>query len=279
MAEPLGIVSASLGLVPILVEAIRGYRTLRETLRFIQTCTRNLDAIHNRLEVQKTLFQNECHLLLETALKDHGGKHPEVIAAMVDDPEHIGWQDESLTGLLEACFGDRHSQSYTSCTKAIISMKKAQLDVEQQLAVFDPLRTEKQSNESFRSAYRRLRQTVSLRLNKKDIERTLEQFQSANVDFAALHSQITRFRSHKREGNANASSQSLPKDVYRNQEMAKEAYSALSSTFTCQKLSHTQHWAALCMEQEVINSDTLKLALSYAAATDRYVETVAYLYP
>jgi hypothetical protein len=278
MAEPLGIASASLGLVPILVETIRGYRTLRETLRFIQSCTNNLNAIHLKLEIQETRFLNECQLLLETALKEHGGNDHSAITAMVDDPEHIGWRDESLTGLLEACLGDRHSRSYASCTKAIIRMKKAQTEVERQLAAFDPIRTETQSNESFRSSYRRLRQTISLRFNKKDIERALEQFQSANEDLVALHSQITRFQSHKREITVDTPPRSLPKEVCKTHEMAKEAYSALSSTFTCQEISHTQHWAALCMEQEVINTETLKLALSYAVATDRYVEAAAYFH-
>ncbi|KAF3009072.1 hypothetical protein E8E14_007770 [Neopestalotiopsis sp. 37M] len=253
MAETLGIVSASLGLVPILVEAIRGYRTLKETLRFIQTCTKELNAIHLMLDVQETRFLNDA------------------IAALVDNPEHVGWQDESLKGLLEACFGNRHSRSYASCTKAIIRMKTAQAEVEQQLTAFNQIRTETQSNESFRSAYRRLRQTISLKFNKKDIERALEQFRSANDDLVVIHSQIARFQGNKREMILNSPPRSLPRDVCRTHEMAKEAYSALSSTFTCKEVNHIQHWATLCMEQEVINTEKLKLALSYAVGTDSEV--------
>ncbi|KAK6083064.1 hypothetical protein SCUP234_03892 [Seiridium cupressi] len=264
MAEALGIISASLGLLPILVEVIKGYRTLTQALGFIKTCTKDLNAIELKLDTQQSRFLNECQLLLETASRDQ-----QDIGMMMNDSNHISWNDENLANSIARSFGESNSRTYRSCFNVMKDIQESQQELGKQLATFDIIQNQKQAGETIKAAYRRLRQTVSLKFNMKDINEKIKQMRRGNEDLEALHSQMIRFKQQKQTTAAvSAGFSILPKDMREAQNMVKEAYNVLASTFTCCSATHTEHWAALCLDKDVVSSETLEVAFSYVITSN-----------
>ncbi|KAI1123164.1 hypothetical protein F5Y10DRAFT_57969 [Nemania abortiva] len=261
MAEVLGIVSAALGLLPILVEAVRGCRTLRTVASSLKKVFRTLVL---DLDVQSLRFLNECELLLRTALKsDHDAR------TMVDNPDHQRWHDTTLDEALASSL----SRSYSLCIRIITGIQEAQLELKEQLSSFDAVHAERRDGESLRSAYRRVRQTASLGFDKKDIEEKIQQLRSRNEDLETLRRQSDQLRQlghSAKSSQATVATKLLPSAITEIREINREAHTALSSTFSCKENDHAQHWAAICVNDEV-GYNKLNLTLSYFMSNEKNI--------
>ncbi|KAJ8131944.1 hypothetical protein O1611_g1676 [Lasiodiplodia mahajangana] len=184
---------------------------------------------------------------------------------MIDDPDHQRWHDaatdEALTGSL--------SRSYSLCTRIITGIQESQLELREQLSFFDAVHAGKRNGESLRSAYKRLRQTASLEFNKKDIQEKIQQLRNRNEDLEALRSQSDQLRQLDQSVEL---SQALPSAITEIREINREAHTALSSTFPCKETDHAQHWAVICVDDEVVGCKRLDLTLSYFMSGGKNIE-------
>ncbi|KAK9780841.1 hypothetical protein SCAR479_02027 [Seiridium cardinale] len=167
---------------------------------------------------------------------------------MMNDSNHISWNDENLANAIARSFGESNPRTYRSCFNVMKDIRESQQELGKQLATFDMIQYQKQAGETIKATYRRLRQTVSLKFNMKDINEKIKQMRRGNEDLEALHSQMIRFKQQKQTTAAvSAGFSILPKDM---------------STFTCNSATHTEHWAALCLDKDVVSSETLEVAFS-----------------
>ena len=95
MAEAAGFV---LGAIPILIEVIKAYNSTYNTLHSMRHYSREVERIRKQYERQKQFFENECHLLLKSALPA-SSKDTD---AMVDNLEHRLWTENSLIRKVDA---------------------------------------------------------------------------------------------------------------------------------------------------------------------------------
>jgi hypothetical protein len=79
------------GIVPIVVEILKSYRTTKERLHTFRKYGQVIHDVQLRYRVAATSFTNECQLLLRTVIED---KHE--LAGMIDDPQHAAWLDPTL---------------------------------------------------------------------------------------------------------------------------------------------------------------------------------------
>ena len=89
MAEAAGL---ALAVLPLLISAAENYeQCLRPIYRFVHF-TSEVSRFQRKLRIQKTIFQNQCRILLEDIV-DH-----DVAVSMLQNMEHPNWQDPDIEG-------------------------------------------------------------------------------------------------------------------------------------------------------------------------------------
>ena len=81
-----------LGVVPIVVEAIKAWKAIHRKLRIFRHYAREVKRIYDKVRVQNCIFDNELEALLIAA-----GLRADLVQDMLADPGHSGWHDASNT--------------------------------------------------------------------------------------------------------------------------------------------------------------------------------------
>ncbi|CAO2648716.1 Nn.00g096650.m01.CDS01 [Neocucurbitaria sp. VM-36] len=85
------IAGLALGAIPVILEAIKGYRDAYEQIQTFKHATKQLHLIDAQFRVCRLNFLSECRLLLELVLSS-----PELSKEMLADPSHNNWQDSTM---------------------------------------------------------------------------------------------------------------------------------------------------------------------------------------
>lgn len=104
-------VGLALGILPVVIEAIKAYRSASEKLHVFRDSSKELQRIYNKFRVQKCFFENECTLLLVSATDKSSDAR-----AMLVKTSHPLWTDYKLDQRLR----DRLGNSFDAC-KLLIS--------------------------------------------------------------------------------------------------------------------------------------------------------------
>ena len=91
MAEAIGI---TLAVLPLLISAAEHYDDILQPFVRYRNFTSKLDRFQQRLKIQRTVFRNECRILLESAVEH------DVALGMLDDKNHPQWVDRSVDNRL-----------------------------------------------------------------------------------------------------------------------------------------------------------------------------------
>lgn len=134
MAEILGIASAAIGLLPVALDVVKGFQTLKRGLRAAKACVKELDRLDLDLRTQERLFVNECELILHKASPD--SRDPR---RMTQDLDHPLWQDVTLESRIQECL----SRSYEQCIEIIKSMRLLLRMLESEIDLFAVVRRER----------------------------------------------------------------------------------------------------------------------------------------
>lgn len=134
MAELAGLVLGAVGLVPVIVEVVKAYRTAHHAIVAVLGCTRELKLIELDLKVQERRFLNELEILLRQT--DQGTTSRD----MVEDTAHPLWLDKDLAKRISQSLG----RSYALCVEIINSIKAHLEALSQSLSLFDEIRAQRQ---------------------------------------------------------------------------------------------------------------------------------------
>jgi hypothetical protein len=85
------IAGLALGAIPVILEAIRGYRKTYDHIQDFKHATAKLQVIDAQFRVCRLNFLSECRLLLNLVLFD-----PQLSKEMMADTQHILWQDDTV---------------------------------------------------------------------------------------------------------------------------------------------------------------------------------------
>jgi hypothetical protein len=125
--------SLGLGILPLLVGAIKSYSSLREKLDVFRHYSRELRRMRQRLDLERRLFLNETRLLVLTAVEDHS-----LLTQMLDDPENPEWYSKTT----ESAFREVLVDSYDEYVDAINSICETIQEIQTELDCFNWFRSE-----------------------------------------------------------------------------------------------------------------------------------------
>jgi hypothetical protein len=118
MAEAAGL---ALAVLPLLISAAEHYEDcLRPIERFIHFTSR-VDRFQQKLTVQRTIFRNQCRILLENII-DH-----DAVESMLKGKEHPSWQDPQI----EEGIIDQLEASEDACVTVITGIQSILKDLEE----------------------------------------------------------------------------------------------------------------------------------------------------
>ena len=84
------VVGVVLAILPLIISAAENYECcFRPIERYCHFSSR-LDRFQQRFGIQRTIFRNQCRILLEDIVEH------DVAIGMLDDRAHPGWNDESI---------------------------------------------------------------------------------------------------------------------------------------------------------------------------------------
>ncbi|KAK7955200.1 hypothetical protein PG988_015894 [Apiospora saccharicola] len=265
MAEVLGIASAVLGLLPLAVEVVKGFHTLCHAIKASRACTKKLVALDVDLQTQKAIFINECeHILGMVSSSSHDPR------MMTQDPDHPLWCDGALESRVKACM----AQSYEQCIHIIKAMRDCQQELASGLELFTIIRRERSSEESLRMTFLKLRKSLMFSLDTSRYERKLDKIRQHNMSISMIRSQIKEFqeRQAKEPRLKLPAKNSLPSWISTVHELSKDAYTTLTSAFSCQVDGHIDHFAALRAEDTGIPRGSVHLNVGLAYCLSKAYE-------
>ena len=106
MAEAAGL---ALAVLPLLISAAEHYEDCLRPLRRFLHFASEVDRFQRKLQIQKTIFRNQCRILLEGVV-DH-----DVAVRMLLDGEHPCWRDPDV----EECISNQLEASKDACLSII----------------------------------------------------------------------------------------------------------------------------------------------------------------
>ncbi|KAK6829777.1 hypothetical protein PG987_010361 [Apiospora arundinis] len=262
MAEILGITSAALGLLPLAVEVVKGFHTLCRTVKTARACTKELETLDINLRTQERIFVNECELILHIISSD--SREPRM---MTQDLDHPLWSDGTLEGRIKVCM----AQSYEQCIDIVKAMRECQQDLAAELSLFTVVRTERDQHESLRVTFRRLRKSLMISLDMSLYERKLDRIRQHNIGISSIRSQIGDFQKIQARDTRSQISEkiSLSSWVSTIHEISIDAYTTLTSAFSCQMEEHTDHFAALRADDSNEKHTSVRLNMGLAYCLNR----------
>jgi hypothetical protein len=126
------LVLSIVGIVPVIVDAIKLFKEIRAGVRTARKYAANLEEIEVDFSVQWTRFLNECVLLLRQAGENDCG-------SMARDHSHPGWDNDSLDDRIGHCL----AESYGACKLVMDRIVGIQTKINAALFCFKTVRTQR----------------------------------------------------------------------------------------------------------------------------------------
>ncbi|KAK6440584.1 hypothetical protein LTR95_003189 [Oleoguttula sp. CCFEE 5521] len=237
-----------LGAVPIIIEALKAWKTVTRTLRTFRGYSKEVKRVHDRLRVQRCLFDNEIETLLRSTTLT-----ADDVQAMLDDPLDSGWTSP-ITKREIGVVLSKNANVYADLMQSILGELGS---LQRKLSIFDQaLLAQRQPNDKLKDTMIRLRSAMQITFNKTDYEKHIEAIRGDNADLRSIRSyryqpssqQVVPFE--------------LPASFSKARKAVKALYEALDGSWSCADVKHVRHAAKLCLEAKVEEDVRLDLALA-----------------
>ncbi|KAI1129082.1 hypothetical protein F5Y10DRAFT_239146 [Nemania abortiva] len=242
MSDP---VSLSLAIVPLVIEAFKGFRTINSKLRIFCHYSQELKRVRTRFEAQQDFFQAECEILLRKVTDNQSQVEAFLNARQLDD--------DCCDALKRLCtyLGTRQKAFQSTFEEIRASLQ----DLDDELHSFEQFESKRQDGESLRDAVRRLRYRLKITVNKTNYDESLEKLRQSNYDLKSI-------RKHAQELKKDLiCAQLAPNEIKplplecrnfgRVRLAALAFYEAMVTHWTCEDRKHQRHLIRLFTNAEV----------------------------
>ncbi|KAK3987371.1 hypothetical protein QBC44DRAFT_331643 [Cladorrhinum sp. PSN332] len=183
-------VSLALGIVPLVISGIKGYKSLRSKFKTFCHYSAQVDRTRKLLGIQRDYFLNETELMLRLLLQDQL-----LVKEMIKDSKHCEWVSPSLQIKLEEQFG----RSLESLKDTMEDIGALIVSLEDGLKCFESLNEEHQRDDHLRhkplkEAMRKLRKRVKIAFEKETFETQIANLEKSNDSFRRLREQISNLQ-------------------------------------------------------------------------------------
>ncbi|KAF7540823.1 hypothetical protein G7054_g1050 [Neopestalotiopsis clavispora] len=254
-------VSLSLGILPLVVGAIKSYSKVKEKLDVFRHYSREIKRVRKQLDTERRVFLNETRILVLTAVEDRL-----LVTQMLDDPENPQWYNKTA----EAAFRNILVDSYDEYTDEISSISDTIQEMQTELACFNLFASQQHEDERLTETIYRVRDRVKIALNKTRLDKSLDELKESNGNLQRLGKQMRKIKEITSEiPIIDGLKKQLPQE-YADFGMVRRAskafHSALASAWssqadTCQRLAVSQHNVRFFLDTKVLDSVSMDLVV------------------
>jgi hypothetical protein len=256
MAEVAGLV---LGALPIIAEVIQRYGTLYKLCKRFRRCNEGVEELLDCLKHQKVIFCNETRLLLAAAVGSEQAR------AMVNDPDHVAWRDDSTETRLEVVL-DTSKEAIATAAQNVQQKMKHMEDELVKLSVDGSFQV---GSKEWRRA---IRSRFDFAFSESKLKSSTNAIKRATKDYRQLRAQVQEIVTHQVDRDTdNRTSQEELEKVKATQAAAKHVYEVLASA--C-KL-HTKHHAQFSLQPIYASSGTemeIRFQIAYRHLSSQHVQ-------
>lgn len=269
-----------LGVLPLLVSAAEHYEDAFRPFARYRKFSQEVQIFQKQFKTQKTIFRNECRLLL-TTLTDR-----DVANQMLDERCHPYWTDPDM----DERFARQLGQSGEACVATIALIEKRLADLDRECDGFSNIISNfhKVSQSSAQSSFgcstmwptvlpyfqpespgvkewrRRVGKKLNFSVSASRLDECIAQLRTLNGDFATLSSQIVRMdegtRISRRTQGKISDMDGKIGDFQTIRIASQQVYQALGKACTV----HTRHSAQLCLEAKRTGSNRTQVRFNMA---------------
>ncbi|KAF2649715.1 hypothetical protein K491DRAFT_707969 [Lophiostoma macrostomum CBS 122681] len=229
-----------LGIVPVVVEILKSYSATKDRLRSFAGYSQVVHDVQLRLRVAATNFSNNCELLLKAAVDD-----ARELAEMVDDPEHSGWQDESLEQRLRRAL----SRDYDLCEE-LVRIRDVLRDTRTRLSVLGRTLPAGRSDSRVALLGRHMHDAFDISRKENDYRKWLDDLDNWNTRLGLLRDQRRKLRKRRGYGRDCVIRRSVPKRFADIHTASQNLHDALRDSWSCTNVSHVGHQAKLSLDAQ-----------------------------
>jgi hypothetical protein len=231
------------GVVPVVVEILKSYRTAKERLNTFRKYGSVIHDVQLRYRVAATSFSNDCQLLLR-AVVDDARELPE----MLEDPQHSGWHDPRLEPRFRTFLG----QDYKLFEDIVVLIRNVLRDTSTALNACEGQAT---GGRAQVAVTKRFYLAFNISRKENQYRRWLDTLDQWNHKLSKLSKQ--RCKLHKRRSVQSSClvRQAVPRRFEDIQAASRVLHESLQDSWSCTNISHTGHQAKLSIEAEADYGD------------------------
>jgi hypothetical protein len=136
--DPLTLTGLALGIAPLIISAVENYEYTFQPFVTYRRYSREIDRFTTRLSTQKTIFTNECQLLL-LATENQGNSESILLDRIIKDPNHVSRLDDGLNRKLEKVLG----ASFDRCIATLCLIQGTLDDISRETKRFEEVTSKK----------------------------------------------------------------------------------------------------------------------------------------
>lgn len=136
--DPLTVAGLALGIAPLIISAVENYEHTFQPFVIYRRYSREIDRFTTRLSTQKTIFVNECQLLL-LATENQGNPDSVLLDRILKDSSHASRMDDGLNQRLEKILG----ASFDKCIATLHLIQETLDDIIKETKRFEEVTSKK----------------------------------------------------------------------------------------------------------------------------------------
>ena len=227
------------GVVPVVVEILRSYRTAK---RRLVTFSRHAEVAHDiqlKFEVASANFSNECRLLLQETVA-----HPSDVSEMMEDPTHESWQEQGKE--IEQRLRNLMQQDYELCHDIVTRLRDVLRETRDSLSKLEnSLGNAKQPQHEFA---RKLWNAFNTARKENEYLQQLDLLNRWNKSLGKLCKQMRKIRKRGNDPSVCIMRKAVPRSYQQIRAASQQLGESIHDSWSCTNASHSGHQAKLSLD-------------------------------
>ncbi|KAK7429363.1 hypothetical protein QQZ08_004176 [Neonectria magnoliae] len=226
------------GVVPLRGLAVKSYRQVHSKLKTFVHYSKTLKHMRKRLNLNRSMFELECHYLLRFAFDDA------TIREMKSDEQRPEWTDAEFEGKVRLGLG-------TSYEDDIGLVEDVREVVEELSQAIDRCADDTQEGERMKDKMRRLKKRGKLTIVETEWEKTAKKLRDPIQDLTALREKLQGLNKPTASDRCNTVGSEAARvlsDMRIIRSASSALYCGLREAWNCSERSHSRHAVNLFME-------------------------------
>ncbi|EAT77221.1 hypothetical protein HBI56_179850 [Parastagonospora nodorum] len=231
------VASLVLGIVPVVVEVLKSYRSARDRFNTFRHYSDVVDGVRLSYATAAASFKNDCQLLLQCVLQD-----AREISQMVEDPRHGAWHTPELEGRFRNYLG----ADYEIFELMITEIKRILRETGEGLRDLPVEDTKKRTSQH--DTKQRLYLAFNISRKENRYRRWLQQLHDRNTQFGDLNKQRRKLQKRHTAQSGCIVRKAVPRKYGCVQTASQRLHESLNDSWSCKNGMHCGHEAKLCLE-------------------------------